>query len=98
MNTLGALIEPGEERRAHWPVPEGRHIVAHRGSGGDAGQAVKSPGGAIHPLRTEFLAHDIFRVVFHAMLLEDRAKFFLEAEFAMMRLLIANITCNPVEI
>lgn len=32
------------------------------------------------------------------MLLEDRAKFFLEAEFAMMRLLIANITCNPVEI
>jgi hypothetical protein len=88
----------GEERHANWPVPEGRNIVAHRGSGGSAGQVAKSPGGAIHSLRTEFLAHYIFRVVFHTMLLEERAKFLLEAELAVMRLLVADITCNLVEI
>ena len=92
------MASAGKECHALSPVPEGRHIVAHRGSGGGAGQVAKSPGGAIHSLRTEFLAHHIFRVVFHTMLLEERAKFFLEAEFAVMRLLVANINCNLVEI
>ena len=96
--TPSGPCRPEAERHAHRPVPEGRNIVAHRFSGGNAGQVGKSPRGATHSPRTGFLAHHIFRVVFHTMFLQERAKFFLEAEFAVMRLLIANITCNLVEI
>jgi hypothetical protein len=74
-------------------VPEGRHNVAHRGSGGDA------PVYRIKPRRggTKLTKYK-FGIVFHAVLSQQCAKFVLEARLAVVRFLVLDIPFRLIEV
>jgi hypothetical protein len=44
------------------------------------------------------LTKNILRIVIHAVFLEERAKFLLEAEFAVLLLLAANLGRHAIQV
>jgi hypothetical protein len=72
---------------------QGRNNVAHRGSGGEASARCPKP----HRGGTS-LTKNVIGVIFHAMLLKQPAKFFLETRFPVVRLLILDVSNHLIEI
>jgi len=57
----------------------------------------RSPGGAAHSPNSK-LTKCVLRIEFHTVFLKKLAKFFLETEFAMMSLLVANVSGDLIEV
>jgi hypothetical protein len=72
---------------------QGRKNVAHRGSGGYVFTRSTEPrrGGTS-------LTKNIFKVVVHAMLPKERAKFVLETGLSVVRLLILDVSGYLIEV